>query len=73
MKRLAVFQDGTWNVPADNTNVLRLKDMTVDNGADQFVHYEEGVGNRFMERLRGGTFGKGLSRVVLDSYQLAGG
>lgn len=68
MQRLALFLDGTWNEPDDRTNVIRLKEATVNEG-DQLVHYIEGVGNRLFERLRGGALGKGLSRNVRDGYQ----
>ncbi len=70
MKRLAVFLDGTWNDPEDNTNVWRLKVLTADgDGVRQLVHYGEGVGNRITERLRGGAMGLGLSRNMRQAYQ----
>ncbi len=70
MKRLALFLDGTWNDPEDNTNVSRLKVLTADrDGVPQLVFYGEGVGNRASERLRGGALGKGLSRNVRTGYQ----
>lgn len=68
MKRLALFLDGTWNEPDDNTNVTRLKALA-DESATQRVKYLEGVGTRFTERLRGGALGKGLSRNVRDGYE----
>jgi uncharacterized protein (DUF2235 family) len=69
MKRLALFLDGTWNEPDDNTNVTRLKDLTPDDGSEQLVKYVAGVGTRFTERIRGGALGKGLSRNVRDAYE----
>jgi uncharacterized protein (DUF2235 family) len=69
MKRLALFMDGTWNEPNDNTNVTRLKDLTVDDGVAQLVRYEPGVGTRFMERIRGGLIGEGLDRNIRSGYE----
>ena len=68
MKRLALFLDGTWNEPDDRTNVSRLRDLTIDDGNQQIVRYVEGVGNRWTERIRGGAFGRGLSRNLRDGY-----
>ena len=67
--RLAIFLDGTWNEPDDNTNVTRLKELTIDDGTHQRVKYVEGVGTKFTERIRGGAFGKGLSRNVREAYE----
>ena len=72
MKRLALFLDGTWNDPEDNTNVWRLKLLTADRGDDgvrQTVYYDEGVGTTWYERFRGGAFGVGLSANVRQAYQ----
>jgi uncharacterized protein (DUF2235 family) len=70
MKRIALFIDGTWNEPNDNTNVWRLKVLTSDrNGVEQVVHYQKGVGNRFGEWVRGGALGFGLSRNVIEAYR----
>lgn len=38
-------------------------------GVEQRVHHHYGVGTRRWERLRGGTFGLGLSRDVIDAYR----
>ena len=71
MRRLAVFLDGTWNEPDDNTNVSRLRDLVAhDNaGVEQRVEYQRGVGTRFGEWLRGGIGGKGLSHNVKAAYR----
>lgn len=72
MKRLAVFLDGTWNEPGDNTNVWRLRSMLsrVDpDGVVQLSYYDEGVGTRWNDRLRGGWVGQGLSDNVRQAYQ----
>ncbi len=71
MKRLAVFLDGTWNDPEDNTNVWRLKMMVAsqsEDGSAQRVYYDTGVGTRFGDRFLGGAFGKGLSKNIREAY-----
>ncbi len=47
-KRLAIFLDGTWNEPGDNTNVWRLKLMVANRageGLSQMSYYDVGVGS----------------------------
>lgn len=71
-KNLAVFLDGTWNEPGDNTNVWRLKVMLASHtaaGAPQLAYYDTGVGTTRSERLRGGIGGSGLSLNVRQAYQ----
>jgi uncharacterized protein (DUF2235 family) len=78
-KRLVVCCDGTWNRPdqldhgiAAPTNVSKLALAIArkgDDGVEQTVFYERGVGTRRWERLRGGAFGMGLSRNVQDCYR----
>jgi uncharacterized protein (DUF2235 family) len=79
MKRLVVCCDGTWNRPdqvnkgvAAPTNVakfaLALADRDED-GNEQVLHYEAGVGTRRYERLLGGGLGVGLSRNVRACYR----
>lgn len=77
-KRLIVCCDGTWNT-ADQanagkpcpTNVTKLA-VSIrpadSDGVRQRVYYHCGVGTSRWERLRGGGFGFGLSRNVLDAY-----
>jgi uncharacterized protein (DUF2235 family) len=72
MKRLAIFLDGTWNDPADDTNVSRLHDLVAPQdrtGISQVCHYDPGVGTEPFTRLLGGAFGEGLSRNVRDAYR----
>ncbi|MFI8190054.1 DUF2235 domain-containing protein [Streptomyces sp. NPDC085946] len=71
-KRLIVCCDGTWDLAdrSGRTNVTKIA-LSVRPwaaGIEQRVHYHPGVGTRRLERLRGGAFGKGLSRTVLDAY-----
>jgi uncharacterized protein (DUF2235 family) len=78
-KRLVVCCDGTWNRPdqlfngvAAPTNVSKLALAVArqdDEGTDQRVFYQPGVGTRRWERLRGGAFGVGLSRNVRECYR----
>lgn len=73
-KRLVVCCDGTWNTPDQSapTNVTKFA-MGVDVGGhghdEQRMIYIRGVGTRRAERLRGGAFGVGLSRNILDGYR----
>ncbi len=78
-RRLVVSFDGTWNAPGDDgdigakgvTNVWRLHQAIPKTGADgvtQLAHYEAGVGTRWYNRLAGGTFGAGLSRILRSGY-----
>lgn len=72
-KRLAIFLDGTWNTPDDKTNVHQLYEAAVDgiasDGILQKTFYRTGVGTKWSERIRGGAFGAGLSRNVLEAYR----
>jgi uncharacterized protein (DUF2235 family) len=71
-KRLALFFDGTWNKPENNTNVWRLQLMLADKGDDgvpQRKFYDEGVGTKWFDRLSGGAFGYGLSDNVRSGYR----
>ncbi len=78
-KRLILCCDGTWNTPDQEvggrpcpTNVTKLALAVADSGADgkeQRIAYRRGVGTTRWERLRGGAFGFGLSRVVKDGYR----
>ncbi|MEU1668401.1 DUF2235 domain-containing protein [Streptomyces sparsogenes] len=73
-KRLAVCCDGTWNFAdqPSKTNVTKVA-LSVRPGSaagkDQRVYYHSGVGTHRFERLRGGAFGVGLSRNVIDAYR----
>ncbi len=72
MKRLALFLDGTWNDPDDNTNVWRLRLMLARpefEGVRQLAYYHKGVGTSWHDRLSGGAFGRGVSQNVCRAYQ----
>jgi uncharacterized protein (DUF2235 family) len=73
-RRLIMCCDGTWNTAGQRcpTNVPRFRDAIAPRAADgseQRVFYHEGVGTGRWERIRGGAFGFGLSRIVRDTYQ----
>ncbi|SEP41151.1 Uncharacterized protein, PA2063/DUF2235 family [Methylobacterium sp. ap11] len=71
-KRVALFLDGTWNTVGDNTNVWRLKALCAERGADgtrQVAYYSTGLGTFVGEKLRGGMFGYGLDKAVIDAYK----
>lgn len=72
MKRLALFLDGTWNKPEDNTNVWRLYTMvdSIDGaGNQQVAYYDSGVGTKWYDKLRGGALGTGLTGKVKLAYE----
>lgn len=71
-KKLALFLDGSWNEPGDNTNVWRLKVMLAaqdGDGVPQLGYYDTGVGTSWYNRVRGGAVGSGLSLNVRQAYQ----
>lgn len=72
MKRLAVFLDGTWNKPDDNTNVYRAWQLISDTDAHGNVqrrYYHPGVGTKWSDRFRGGLTGYGLDANLRNAYQ----
>jgi uncharacterized protein (DUF2235 family) len=71
-KRLALYFDGTWNKPENNTNVWRLSLMLAERSVDgvpQKKFYDEGVGTHWYDRVTGGAFGAGLSENVRRGYR----
>lgn len=72
--RLAVFMDGTWNDPTDDTNVNQLCGRVPQiergpGGGGQLKQYIRGVGNGLWDRLRGGAFGHGVDANIREGYQ----
>ena len=67
-KRLTLFLDGTWNTVTSNTNVWRLRSLC-RAAPDQLVYYNQGVGTRFGEKVRGGMLGYGLDQEVVEAYE----
>ncbi|MFB8773831.1 DUF2235 domain-containing protein [Streptomyces broussonetiae] len=73
-KRLVVCCDGTWNFAdqPSKTNVAKVALSVIPGtaaGREQRVCYHGGVGTHRRERVRGGAFGVGLSRNVVDAYR----
>lgn len=78
-KRLVVCCDGTWNRPDEHvdgiaapTNVAKIAlavSRSGDDGINQCLYYQRGVGTRRLEHHLGGAFGFGLSRNVRDAYR----
>ncbi|MFD6903574.1 DUF2235 domain-containing protein [Streptomyces sp. NPDC060077] len=73
-RRLIVCCDGTWNFAdqPSKTNVAKVALSVRPQaaaGSEQRVYYHSGVGTHRRDRLRGGAFGVGLSRNVLDAYR----
>lgn len=68
-KRLIVCCDGTWNDPEDKTNIAWLSENIVDDGTDQLVFYDTGVGTKWYDEKAGGIVGAGLSRNVRQAYR----
>lgn len=70
-QRLILLFDGTWNNPADHTNVFRIASRIRPYDGDiwQRFFYEPGVGTGQFDRLTGGAFGHGLSKTLLRGYE----
>lgn len=78
MKRIVICADGTWNRPeqsngedANPTNVLKLARGIAplgDDGAEQVVFYDWGIGS-YHSGVSGGAFAKGLEKNVMDGYR----
>lgn len=72
MKRLVFCFDGTWNkIDSESpTNVAKLAQAVCHTykGVRQIVHYDEGIGTKFLERKLGGAFGYGLAGNVAEAY-----
>lgn len=76
MKRLVCCLDGTWNTPDQEgnptsvTRIMRAIRPVADDGTQQIVFYDKGVGTGgWLNRLRGGALGRGLGENVCDAYR----
>jgi uncharacterized protein (DUF2235 family) len=77
-KRIVICCDGTWNSPdqqqngvpsPSNVTKVALCVAPVDAaGVEQRVFYDKGVGTGRFDRIRGGAFGYGIKRKILDAY-----
>jgi uncharacterized protein (DUF2235 family) len=71
-KKLIVCCDGTWNTrgTANQTNVSKIHDAVAPQtaaGVVQIPKYFAGVGTSALDHWRGGAFGLGLSRHVMEA------
>ena len=68
-KRIVFCADGTWDSPAEHTNVYKLyKALLVT--ATQIPFYDDGVGadGNPISKVLGGAFGTGLWQKIKDGY-----
>jgi uncharacterized protein (DUF2235 family) len=79
MKRIVICCDGTWNRPdqvhggivcASNvTKIARCIPSVDAAGISQLVFYDKGLGTGRLDRFRGGAFGWGIKKKILDAYR----
>jgi hypothetical protein len=69
VRRLVVCCDGTWDTPAERTNVSLVADALAQ-GPDQVVRYVDGVGTGTdpISRLLQGGLGLGLNARIREAY-----
>lgn len=75
-KKLIVSFDGTWNTPDDDadlsgqveTNARRLYESVLITPT-QLKWYDQGVGTKWYDHVRGGTFGLGLDKNIKQGYE----
>lgn len=73
MKRLVFCFDGTTNRVSDRfpTNVVKTAQSlspVAEDGTAQLIYYDQGVGTDEGESVRGGAFGYGLDRNLVEAY-----
>lgn len=69
--RLVLCFDGTWNTWHSNTNVARFFSLVSDRAMQcphQRKFYDEGVGTRWRDRIKGGLFGLGIDENIRQGY-----
>ena len=82
-KKIVLCFDGTWNDPGANTNVIKMYRSI--RGEDKspgrvgvlvpppdgptIKWYDEGVGTKRGNKIRGGLTGRGLSQNILEGYK----
>ncbi len=74
-KNIVSFTDGTWNEPVNDTNVWKLFQATVNDGAGQVANYDDGVGvgGTPIDHLFGGAFGQGINEKIKNAYNWIAG
>lgn len=70
MKNIVFCCDGTWDTPANATNVFKIS-RALPNTANQAVFYDKGVGAGGIDilNLLGGAFGTGLWEKIKNGYR----
>ena len=77
MKRIVICADGTWNRPEKDlekdqpTNVLKMAraiQPVADDGAEQVVFYDWGLGS-YHNGVSAGTLGEGINKNIQDCYR----
>ena len=81
MKRIVICADGTWNRPDQKdrgklkpSNVVKMSRAVqpqAEDGTQQVVYYDEGVGTEWglLGPIIGGAFGFGLDKNIMDCYR----
>jgi uncharacterized protein (DUF2235 family) len=69
-KRIVFCADGTWDAPGSNTNVYRIFQALINDGATQVTFYDDGIGAGAtgINRLIDGAIGQGLFQKIQDGY-----
>ncbi len=78
-KKIVICFDGTWNTPDkkpsdgdESTNVWHFFESIAErdtNGVAQIKWYDQGVGTKWYNKIRGGAFGVGLSDNIQQGYR----
>ena len=82
-KKIVLCFDGTWNDPGANTNVIKMYrsilgedkspgrvGVPVPSPSEPTIKwYDEGVGTKRGNKIRGGLTGNGLARNILEGYK----
>jgi len=69
-KNIAFFADGTWDEPANHSNVSRLYSAVAQIPNTQLATYDSGVGTGgdLLNQIFGGGFGLGLFQKIKQGY-----
>ena len=67
-KRLALFFDGTWNTPEDETRGNAARNLFAKT-AQQKNGYFVGLGTSQGQAFRGGVFAKGFGKNLHEGYR----
>lgn len=78
--KISIFFDGTWSKPDryptvdgdENTNISKLHDAVLEKNKNNLIqkkYYEDGLGSKWYNKIRGGVFGVGLSKKIRHAYE----